>query len=69
MITAEYDVLRDEAEQYALRLVAADVPTTHRRYDGMIHGFVHFAGALKTGLDAIADIAKVVQSVQPVVRE
>ena len=41
--TAEYDVLRGEGEEYARRLQAAGVPTTHRHYDGVFHGFVNMA--------------------------
>jgi acetyl esterase len=42
VITAEYDPIRPQGELYAERLVVAGVPTRHRRYDGMVHGFAQF---------------------------
>ena len=40
IINGENDVLRDEGEAYALKLLEADVPVTAVRYHGTIHDFV-----------------------------
>ncbi|RJQ74332.1 alpha/beta hydrolase [Pseudonocardiaceae bacterium YIM PH 21723] len=64
VLTAEFDVLRDEGERYARLLAAAGVPTVSVRYSGMVHGFFrrfalydaaavaadHVAGAIRTAL-------------------
>jgi acetyl esterase len=39
IITAELDVLADEAHRYAARLNEADVPVVAVRYQGLIHNF------------------------------
>jgi acetyl esterase len=57
VITAEFDPLRDEGEMYAARLREAGNEVTAKRYDGMIHGFVSFAGMVDHGKQAIKDAA------------
>jgi len=55
VITAGYDVLRDEGEAYAARLAEAGVPTALRRYPDMNHGFLFAAGAIDRADEALAD--------------
>jgi len=40
LLVDENDVLRDEGEAYARRLIQAGVPTTSVRYNGTIHDFM-----------------------------
>ena len=40
IINGEFDVLRDEGEAYAHKLIEAGVPVTAVRYHGTIHDFV-----------------------------
>lgn len=40
IITAEVDVIRDEAEKYGYKLLQAGVPVTTTRFSGVLHSFV-----------------------------
>lgn len=51
IITAQYDILHEEAELYGKRLQEANVPTTVHCYPGMIHGFLLLPGI------AMSDVA------------
>ena len=46
VITAEFDVLRDEGEAYAGRLEAAGVAAELSRYEGLIHGCIRMPAAI-----------------------
>lgn len=48
IITAEYDVLRDEAEAFAHKLSDSGVPVTATRYLGTIHGFATMNALMHT---------------------
>jgi acetyl esterase len=54
VLTVGADVLRDEGEAYAARLAALGVPTEHRRYEGMFHGFFAMPDLLDAGAEAVA---------------
>jgi acetyl esterase len=49
IITAEFDPLCDEGNEYAVKLREAGVPINHYCWPGMIHGLLTFAGVLDAG--------------------
>ena len=54
VITAEYDLLRDEGKAFAERLIAAGVDAMLVHYDDMNHGFMGMAGSLDRADEAMA---------------
>ncbi|MCI4335677.1 MAG: TA0938 family protein [Thermoplasmata archaeon] len=56
VITAQYDLLRDEGEAYARRLHDALVPVRATRYPGMPHGFIDYRGLVDEGWEALDEI-------------
>jgi acetyl esterase len=61
VLTAEYDPLRDEGEDYGERLSAAGVTTEIRRYDGQIHGFLGMAGAIPAAAEILRETAATIR--------
>lgn len=52
--TAHFDILRSEAEAYAIALETAGVPTHYRCWPGMTHGFLSLSGLLEEADTALA---------------
>jgi acetyl esterase len=53
IITAEHDILRAEAQDYAQRLRDEDVRVAHHDYPGQIHGFFQMRGVMSDARDAM----------------
>ncbi len=57
VITAGYDVLRDEGLDFADKLEAAGVLVTRKHYPGQIHGFITMGKIIREANAAVADAA------------
>src|SRR5215217_8953044 len=57
VLTAEFDVLRDEGEAMVEKLREAGVEVTHRRFEGTIHGFWRWLAATDVTREAVDEVA------------
>ncbi|MBJ7332283.1 MAG: alpha/beta hydrolase [Solirubrobacteraceae bacterium] len=57
VVTAGFDPLRDEGDDYAAQLREAGVPAVLRRYDGLIHGFANLTAVSPSSREAMIDCA------------
>ena len=63
VITAEFDVLRDEGEAYAARLASAGVPVVARRFAGQLHGFITLAAIIDDATEAVDEVCSVLGAI------
>jgi len=61
VLTAGHDPLCDEGADYARRLNAAGVNAGHYCFEGAIHGFMSFSGALDIGKEGLQMVANCVR--------
>jgi acetyl esterase len=61
VLTAEYDVLRDEGEAYAGRLRAAGVDVSHKRFAGQMHGFFALVNVLPGSVDGLDFVVEAIE--------
>jgi acetyl esterase len=57
IVTAGFDPLRDEGEEYGVRLAEAGVHVVHRRFPDLVHGFMQMTGASGSARDALLECA------------
>lgn len=58
VVTAEYDVLRDEGAEYVKKLQAAGRVVQHQHIDDMIHAFINLTAIHRAAKDHVIDIAQ-----------
>jgi acetyl esterase len=57
VLTAGFDPLRDEGEEYAERLKTSGVPVALRRHDGLLHSFANQTAVNRPARDAMLEAA------------
>lgn len=65
VITAGFDPLVEEGEEYAQKLIAAGVPVTVRRFPGQIHGFITMSRLIPEAYAAVEEVALAIRSRLP----
>jgi acetyl esterase len=63
VVTAGFDPLRDEGNEYASALEGAGVPTRLVSFDGLIHGFVNMGAVSPAARNALGSIGEAVRAV------
>jgi acetyl esterase len=58
VLTAQFDPLRDEGEDYAAKLLRSGVPVGAWRIAGQIHGFITMGGLIKAAHVAIDELGR-----------
>jgi len=62
VVTAGFDPLRDEGDEYAALLERAGVPTTLLRFEGMIHGFINMGSVSPRAREAWSEVGRQVRA-------
>ena len=62
VVTAEFDVLRDEGEAYGRRMEEAGVKVKLIRCNGMVHGFLSTIGLIKRASQYFEQVAEEIRS-------
>jgi acetyl esterase len=62
VLTAGFDPLRDEGQEYCDRLRRDGVETTYRQYEDMVHGFALFGGVVDVANQAVDDCCAALRS-------
>lgn len=60
VITAEFDPLRDEGEQFAQRILREGGDAVAVRFEGQVHGFAALIGSIHDAAEATALISRVI---------